>query len=366
MRTEAEFAPMWAIPPGRTISDLMKSRGIASVHLAHSIDMSEDDFDSLLQGTYVLTAPIAARLEAELGASAGFWLRREEQYREQLTELTDGVDPDNDEYQAWLKSLPLKQMQELGWLEPTKDKREKLRRCLAFFDVPNLDVWRRTYSDVKGAAAFRTSATFAEDAVATAAWLRQGELQAERIECKKWNPTLFAEQLPKIRALTNIPHPSEFLPKLQQLCAEVGVAVVVVKAPKGCRASGATFFGDPDKAVLLLSVRYLSDDQFWFSFFHEAGHLVLHWDADLLIIETSDGPMSPQEDEANKFATEQLIPPALQARLPAASKSLKGIMKLAREAGVSYGIVVGQMQFRGLVSQKNYNKLKNRYKWGQD
>lgn len=68
----------------------------------------------------------------------------------------------------------------------------------------------------------------------------------------------------------------------------------------------------PDKAVLLLSGRYLSDDQFWFSFFHEAGHLVLHWDADLLILETSDGPMSPQEDEANKFATEQLIPLAFR------------------------------------------------------
>lgn len=366
MRAEAEFAPMWAIPPGRTISDLMKSRGIAPTHLAHSVDMSEDDFDGLLMGKCVLTARIAKSLEAELGASADFWLCREEQYREQLAQLSDGVDPDNNEYQAWLKSLPLRQMQELGWLEATKDRREKLRRCLDFFGVPNLDAWRRTYTDVKGAAAFRTSETFAEDAVATAVWLRQGELEADKIECKQWNPILFAEQLPKIRALTTIAQPSVFLPQLQRLCAEAGVAVVVVKAPKGCRASGATFFGGPDKAVLLLSGRYLSDDQFWFSFFHEAGHLVLHWDADLLILETSDGPMSPQEDEANKFATEQLIPPSLQARLPAASRSLKGIMRLARDAGVSYGIVVGQMQFRGLVSQRNFNSLKTRYKWNSD
>ncbi|ASL43983.1 hypothetical protein bAD24_I10855 [Burkholderia sp. AD24] len=366
MSAEAEFAPLWAIPPGRTISDLMKSRGIASTHLAHSVEMSEDDFESLLAGTCALTAQIATRLEAELGASAGFWLCREEQYREQLAQLTDGVDPDNYEYQAWLQSLPLKQMQEMGWVQPTKDKREKLRRCLAFFNVPNLDAWRRTYSDVKGAAAFRTSETFAEDAVSTAAWLRQGELEADKIDCKAWNPSVFAKQLPKIRSLTTIPHPAEFLPKLQSLCSEAGVAVVVVKAPKGCRASGATFFSGPEKAVLLLSVRYLSDDQFWFSFFHEAGHLILHWDADLLILETSDGPMSPQEDEANKFATEQLIPPELQARLPEASRSLKGIMRLARDAGVSYGIVVGQMQFRRLVSQRNFNSLKNRYKWNSD
>jgi HTH-type transcriptional regulator / antitoxin HigA len=363
MRAEAEFAPMWAIPPGRTISDLMQSRGIAATRMARSVDMSEVDFDNLLQGKRALTAAIAKRLEAELGGSVGFWLSREEQYREQLAKLADSVDPDSDEYQAWLKSLPLRQMQELGWVEPTRDKREKLRRCLEFFDVPNLEAWCRTYADTKGAAAFRTSETFEEDEVATAVWLRRGELEAEKIECKKWSPERFESQLPKIRALTNIPSPSEFLPKLRQLCAEAGVAIAIVKAPKGCRASGATFFGGPDKAVLLLSVRYLSDDQFWFSFFHEAGHLVLHWDADLTILETSDGPMSPQEEEANKFATEQLIPPHLQSRLPAASKSLKGIMRLARDAGVSYGIVVGQMQFRGLVSQKIYNNLKNRYKW---
>ena len=363
MRAEPEFAPMWAVPPGRTIIDLMQSRGIPSTRMARSLDMSEDEFDSFLHGKCALTVTIAKRLESELGGSAAFWLSREEQYREQLATLTDRVDPDSYEYQAWLRSLPLTQMQELGWVKPTRDKREKLRRCLEFFDVPNLDAWRRTYADTKGAAAFRTSDTFEEDEVATAVWLRRGELEAEKIECKKWSPELFESQLPEIRALTKIPSPSEFLPKLQQLCAEAGVAVAIVKAPKGCRASGATFFGGPDKAVLLLSGRYLSDDQFWFSFFHEAGHLVLHWDADLVILETSDGPMSPQEEEANKFATEKLIPPHLQTRLPAASKSLKGIMRLARDAGVSYGIVVGQMQFRGLVSQKIYNNLKNRYKW---
>jgi len=166
-----------------------------------------------------------------------------------------------------------------------------------------------------------------------------------------------------IRSLTKIAAPSEFLPKLQILCAEAGVAVVIVKAPKGCRASGATFFANPDKAVLLLSFRYLSDDQFWFSFFHEAAHLILHWDADLLILETSDSPKSPREEEANLFAADQLIPRELQERLPEAAKTPRGIMRLARDAGVSYGIVVGQMQFRGLVRRDRYNRLKTRYKW---
>lgn len=365
MRTEVDFAPMWAVPPGRTICDLMHTKGVASSCLASLVDMSERQLADLLAGKNPLTAGVAARLEEALGTSAGFWLRREEQYRKQLAELNEGVDADKEEYKSWLKSLPLKEMQSLGWVDAAKDQQEKLRSCLDFFGVPNLDVWYRTYVDVKAAAAFRTTDAYLEHAPATAAWLRQGELQSESIECKAWNPQRFAAQLAKIRDLTNIAEPTEFLPKLRALCAEAGVAVVTVKAPKGCRASGATFFANPNKAVLLLSFRYLTDDQFWFSFFHEAGHLVLHWDPDLLILETSDGPKSLREEEANRFAMDLLIPTELQMRLSVASKTLIGITRLARDAGVSYGIVVGQMQFRGLVRPDRFNRLKTRYKWEQ-
>lgn len=365
MRTEVDFAPMWAVPPGRTIADLMNTRGVATSSLANLVDMSERQLAGLLSGKNQLTAGVAARLEEALGAPASFWMRREEHYRKQLAELNEGVDADKEEYKSWLKSLPLKEMQSLGWVDAANDKQEKLRSCLDFFGVPNLDAWYRTYVDVKAAAAFRTTDAYLEHAPATAAWLRQGELQAESIECREWNPKRFESQLAKMRSLTEITEPSEFLPKLRAMCAEAGVAVVTVKAPKGCRASGATFFASPNKAVLLLSFRYLTDDQFWFSFFHEAGHLVLHWDSDLLILETSDGPNSPREEEANQFAMDLLIPPELQTRLPVASKTLIGITRLARDAGVSYGIVLGQMQFRGLVRPDRFNRLKTRYKWEQ-
>jgi len=365
MRAEADFAPMWAVPPGRTISDLMKSKGIALDSLAQSVDMTEDAIESLLSGKSPLDACVASRLATIFGASTNFWLRREEQYRHQLKQLTEDIDPENEEYKFWLKCLPVREMQEFGWVESTKDKTKTLRKFLDFFDVPNLDAWHRTYVDMRAATAFRTTDAYLENAPSTAAWLRQGELQAERIKCNSWDPKLFEAQLAKIRRLTQIASPSEFLPKLEGLCAEAGVAVVVVKAPKGCRASGATFFTNPGKAVLLLSFRYLSDDQFWFSFFHEAAHLILHWDADLLILETSESPKSIREEEANLFASEQLIPRELQERMPEAAKTLRGIMRLARDAGVSYGIVVGQLQFRGLIKRERYNSLKARYKWGK-
>ncbi|WP_245175826.1 ImmA/IrrE family metallo-endopeptidase [Cupriavidus sp. AcVe19-6a] len=329
------------------------------------MDLSVDEFADLLTGKFALTASVATRLEAVLGASAAFWLRREEQYREQLAELAEGVDPESADYKAWLKCLPIKQMVEFGWIDGAVDKRTNLRKCLEFFGVPNLDAWNRTYGETRDAAAFRTTDAHVESVPATAAWLRRGEVLADRIDCSEWNPALFGNQLSKVRELTLLPNPVDFLPRLQHLCAEAGVAVVIVKAPPGCRASGATFFSTPTKAVLLLSFRYLSDDQFWFSFFHEAGHLVLHYDTESLILETTtDGPKSPMEEEANQFAAEHLIPQVFQQRMPEAAKSKFGIARLARDAGVSMGIVVGQMQHRGLLKREHFNKLKTRYTWG--
>ena len=83
--------------------------------------------------------------------------------------------------------------------------------------------------------------------------------------------------------------------------------MVIVPAPSGCKVSGATLFPQQDKALLLLSFRYLSDDHFWFSFFHEVGHLLLHG-IEKIFLEGVDEINQNDEEEANKFAAELLIP----------------------------------------------------------
>ncbi|VVD66292.1 DNA-binding protein [Pandoraea terrigena] len=364
MRTDADFSPNWAVPPGRTVSDLMALKSIAEDDLARSMQMTTDELSTLLDGRHPLTPPIASRLEGIFGAPIGFWLSREQQYREQLAEFAKEDDIADDASRTWLRSLPVKQMMDFGWIRPVTNKTTKFRECLEFFGVSSLAAWNQSYSEIREAAAFRTTAAHVEDDFATAAWLRWGEVVADKTECQRWDPRLFEALLPEIRELTLIPAPSEFLPRLKLLCAKAGVAVVVAKPPSGCRASGATFFSTPEKAVLMLSFRYLRDDQFWFSFFHEAGHLVLHYDTKSLILETSrEGPQSALETEANRFAEDVLLTPELQRRLPEAAKSLIGIVRLARDAGVSKGIVVGQMQHRGLVKQQHFNNLKVKYRW---
>ncbi|MCH7749100.1 MAG: ImmA/IrrE family metallo-endopeptidase [Acidobacteria bacterium] len=162
--------------------------------------------------------------------------------------------------------------------------------------------------------------------------------------------------------MTNWKDPGRFIPQLQKYCAESGVAVAVVRAPTGCRASGATRFLSRDKALLLLSFRYLTDDQFWFTFFHEAGHLLLHG-CDELFLEGDDTPSNAEEQEANEFAARTLVPSEFLPSLLALDANAREVIRLAVRLGVSPGVVVGQLQHLGKIGHDQLNRLKRRYRW---
>src|SRR5690606_20384644 len=148
-----------------------------------------------------------------------------------------------------------------------------LQTCLDFFGVDSIKAWQEKYSSISAQYSFRTSTTFNSDAASLAAWLRMGELRGESQQCSKWDRDSFIKALEEIKPLTSKKEPKDFYPTLIEICAACGVSVVILRALSGCKASGATKFLKKDKALLLLSFRHLSDDQFWFTFFHEAGHL---------------------------------------------------------------------------------------------
>jgi HTH-type transcriptional regulator / antitoxin HigA len=238
-----------------------------------------------------------------------------------------------------------------------------LTACLDFFDVPDLDAWYARYSRPLEMAAFRTSASFDSQIGSVAAWLRKGEIESTSIECKPWDADGFAAALSKIRPLTRKRNTLHFLPELVRLCANSGVAVAIVRTPAGCRASGSTRFITPTKALLMLSFRYLSDDHFWFTFFHEAGHLLLHGKKALFI--EGDTISSTEETQANEFSARLLVPAELESELKHLPIDRLAIRRFAKTVGVSPGIVLGQLQYRGLARQNQLNSLKTRFKWSK-
>jgi HTH-type transcriptional regulator / antitoxin HigA len=353
--TNSEFAPDWISAPGDTITDILKERDLSETEFARKIGHSYEDTRSLLQGRSTITIAIARQLERVLGASVEFWMARDYQYRQDIDRLYGAN-------REWLNELPVGDMIRFGWLTPIPHPSEEVKACLNFFNMSSVRTWRETYGRLGQMTAFRTSDSFDSRPAAVATWLRQGEIEAERINCAPWNAKHFQDSLSSIRALTQEKDPDRFIPKLQQYCAECGVAVAIVRAPNGCRASGATRFLSPDKALLLLSFRHLTDDHFWFTFFHEAGHLLLHGQREFFL-EGEDTPSTKEEQEANEFATRVLIPSEYQAALLKLHANTKDVIRFAVQIGVSSGIVVGQMQHLGRIKYNQLNSLKRRFKW---
>jgi len=311
--------------------------------------------DALLEGREAITLGLARRLQSTVGGSVEFWMTRDRQYRDDVMRLREMGLP-------WLLEFPLEDMSRLGWIPADPPEGFEVEMLLRYFAVPSVPVWRARYASVLQAAFFRTSPTFKSSAGATAAWLRQGEIKAGSIECGAWNPEALRHALVQLRALTRVRDPERFIPRLRAAAAECGVAVVVLQAPSGCRASGAIRWLADDKALVLLSARHLTDDHFWFTFYHECAHLLLHQQTRIFLDEDEDST-SAVENEANVFAAETLVPPQFCDAVAHVRLETFAVVRLATEMDISPGILVAQLQRMNRLPQNHLNRLKRGYRW---
>lgn len=357
------FAPDWISPPGDSILDLLGERGWNQVELARRTGYTTKHISLLINGKASITEETAIKLERVVGSSARFWLSREAQYREGLARISerDALKAEA----AWLKELPLKEMIRFGWVRAFADKGEQVAECLRFFGVASVALWKQEYGEPS--VAFRSSGKFTKHAGAVAAWLRQGERCAATIKAEPYDKPAFKETLEALRALTREADPKLFIPQLVDTCAAVGVAVVIEPAPKGCPVSGATMWLGPEKALLMLSLRHKTNDHFWFSFFHEAGHLLQHGKR-LRFIDMEGALTNEHEEEANEFARDWLIPPHFARGLATLPRTEAAIRSFADRAGIAPGILLGRLQNEKRVRWDTVlNKsLKISYEWVHD
>lgn len=351
-----EFKPRWASPPGDSIRTAMVDRNWSVANLASELDITYPEASDLLNGSASITIRLARRLAATLGGTTRFWVNRDARYRESL----DWIEADR-----WVSALPLSDMTRLGWLESSRDWHTNVTACMDFFGVEAPAGLHPTQVRIVGARYRARPKTLEQDAAITA-WVRRVKTLATGVRCADWDRSAFEELLPHLAALSRKSDPLSFVPELQRLASEVGVVLVVVRAPSGCPANGVSMALPSGTRVIGLSGRYLADDHLWFTMFHEAAHLILHDQDNVYIDEiTLDGDQdSPElEAEADRFASELLLPKSFIADLTDVPSPTE-IHGLANTAGVSDGIVVGQLQHLGILPYKTrLNKLKRRYRW---
>jgi plasmid maintenance system antidote protein VapI len=354
-----EFRPDWFSKPGDTITALMARHALDAAELAQRIGKKDSVVHGLLAGTVAIDDEIATLLAARLGGSPNFWRARQQQFDEALHHVAEALPAEQSK--SWLRMLPLKEMTDAGWISHAKGS-SAVRAALAYFDVTGPEEWHQRYTSFANAFSFRTSPTYASKLGALAAWLRQGEIQAECLQCAPWQAKRLRANIDLMRRLTKLKNPASFIPRLRAYCADAGVAVVFVRAPAGCRASGATRFLSHEKAMIILSFRHLSDDHFWFTFFHEVAHLLLH-DQDATFIDGGAADQTDEEMEANALSAGVLIPRDQLDALYGVRPKMKDIVRFAVSISIAPGIVVGQMQHHGLLGPAQLNTLKRRYTW---
>lgn len=350
------FAPDWASPPGETLRDVMRERGLPVEEVARQAGIRIDELELLLTGEAEVTLAVAKGLAAAVGSTAQFWVNRECQYRDGLARA---------ELSQWVRSLPTSEMRRLGWIPASRSVEDLFRLCLDFFRVSDHGslLERRALLET---ALYRSSRSLSLDDGAALAWLQEARRRAHRLgQVGALRRTELRTTLSRFRHVTLDKNPQSFLPTVESALARSGVRLVVLQAPRGCTISGASLVLDDGSAMIALTARHLSDDHLWFTLYHEAAHLILH-DADAIFVDDLDGDersLDAIESEADEFASDLLVPSELRAELAGRRPTSRDIIRASIRHKVAPGIVVGHLQHEGVLEYRQLNSLKRRYRW---
>ncbi|MDE0282887.1 MAG: helix-turn-helix domain-containing protein [Gammaproteobacteria bacterium] len=358
------YTPDYTVTPGEVLGHELELRNMSRTELAKRTGLSEKHIIAILKskGKVIITPETAIKLERALGMPVEYWLNLEVHYQETRARLAEEVKLEND--LDWLKRIPVNAMARMGWLQRHKNKKQQLDEVLRFFGIASVEQWDDIWPNV--AVAYRQHNKHKIFPEAVSAWLRQGELKATDIACQPYDKQAFRRVLDDIRALTAEADPAHFVPSLQLRCAQAGVAVVFVPCLPRTGVSGATRWVSSHKAIIQLSLRYKTNDHLWFTFFHEAGHILLHGKKELFI-EGANGMDDEKEEQANNFAEKELLPrKAFNNFVAEATFSKAVICQFAQEMGIAPGIVVGQLQHKKLLPPTHCNDLKVRYQWSRE
>lgn len=354
------YEPEYAIPPGWLLASHLDARDMSQAECARRCGRSAKLISEIVSGKAPIEPDTALQLEKVLGLRSEIWLGVEKDYRLQLARkaaITKAA-----EAEKWLESFPVSALVTRGLLARRTSAAERVDQLLAFFGVASVVAWQARYGSMR--VAYRQSPSVASDDKALATWLRLGEIEAERIECENYDSHAFRQALRSIRRLTKQPV-VETWDQVKAKCAETGVALVYVKSLPKASVSGAARWLTPRKALIQLSGRYKTDDQLWFSFFHEAAHLVRHGKRIVFVNSASlvgsggSEELEAIEREANEWAANWLVPAKQWRRFASRwPQSAVAVKAFAEEQGIAVGIIVGRLQKEGILPWKNLNGLK--------
>jgi HTH-type transcriptional regulator / antitoxin HigA len=328
--------------------------------LARRMDRPLKTINEIIKGKAAITPETAIQLERALGMTARYWNNLETHYREYLADQQARRELEANA--SWVDAFPIKDLIHHKLIPREASKADTLQKLLSYFRLSSPAAFDRQW--MQSAASFRASPTFMASPQSVAAWLRWGEIEASKAEgVQPFNAAKFRQALKQIRPLTRRGPFMMIFNKVRAMCADAGVVVVLTPELTGTRLSGAARWLTPDRALIQLSLRYKSDDQFWFSFFHEAGHVL----AQTKRRDFVDGPhrdgtgddVEPVEAEADRFSRDWLLPPSdYEKFVNRGDFTAEAVRAFAEEQEIAPGIVVGRLRRDDKIPKTHLTDLK--------
>lgn len=343
-------------PPGDTIQETIDTIGMSQAELAERIGRPKEKLNDIIKGREPITLKTAILLERVLGIPVSFWMERERKYREELAriEQQEFFEKNID----WLEMFPVRELKKWGWLPDTRNKSELVDALLKFFGVASPEQWEDIYISTSVTAAFKVSLANTRSPHAISAWMRIGEHQSFRNRLPEFDKISFKNVLNDIKKHV-IKQPEDFKNKLQSMCAKCGVSVVYTHCLPKAPISGAVWWKGKNP-IIQLSGRYKTNDSFWFAFYHEAGHILIHGKKDIFLENIEGGPVDKQKEmEANRFAQKYLFPEVAFEHLVKKDQITEDdIIEYARKYKTHPAIIIGQLQHKGVINHSEGNHFK--------
>ena len=353
-----EYRPDYAVPPGWVLKERLDVHGISQAEFARRCGRSPKLISEIVSGKAPVDPETALQFERVLGVDAGIWLGIDADYRLHGAREAQARAAEN--AVAWSRTLPVSELVTRRAIEKPSSEVDAVSNLLSFFGVASVDAWHAKYGAPN--VAYRHSPSFESDETALATWLRLGELDAERQPCADYDASRFRRALHGVRKCTRKPVP-DALKEAQALLNEAGVVLAVVKPLRKTALSGAAWWLTPRRALIQLSVRHKTNDHLWFSFFHEAAHILLHSKKDVFV----DGARTDGTDierEANAWASDFLVSRQQWKTFIASARfSKNAVRRFANSQEIAPGIVVGMLQHGRHLPWSHLNDLKVRLQW---
>ncbi|UVK49157.1 ImmA/IrrE family metallo-endopeptidase (plasmid) [Mesorhizobium sp. AR07] len=361
MATVTTKKPDYIVSPGAILDEILEERGIAKQAFAERCGRTPKFISEIISGKAPLTEETALHFGRVLDMEPLVWVNLESNYRLKLAERQE--EEEFVRQSAWAKKFPVKDMVRYRMFDTPRSPAETVRCILDFFGAASVEACNDMLASRRASVAYRRSQSFRGHPEAVMAWLHWGARIAADIQCSDYDPMRFKACLKQARSLT-LSGPEEIQTRLGKLCADAGVALVFSPELPGTRLSGAARWAG-DTPIIQLSLRHKSDDHLWFTFFHEAGHILLHGKKGLFIDDDKGDIDDPKEAEANEFAASSLIPkPMWKSFVANRCFDEASIRAFSVECGVAPGIAVGRLQYeRVLPYNTALNRLKQRFEW---